>query len=213
MRRRSFLRSKPTCRSSSTDLVCHPRILDAVEDVIGPNILCWGSSFFQKTHTIRDMSPGTKTAIITGWNLPILTALDCYFDEQYRIGLCEGHSGFAPCSVGVRHQTGSEQLASRGQTTANVDASKAVNMELRPGEFSLHHEAIVHNSEPNNSDDRRIGLSVHYIPTSTKQVRFVPEGKKPAAIRCAALMPTTTGTRRRRQSFSLTQRCSNTLNA
>src|ERR1700712_1119447 len=30
------------------DLVRHPRVLDAVEDVIGPNILCWGSSFFIK---------------------------------------------------------------------------------------------------------------------------------------------------------------------
>src|SRR5262245_36179334 len=31
-----------------SDLVRHPRILDAVEDVLGPNLLCWGSSFFQK---------------------------------------------------------------------------------------------------------------------------------------------------------------------
>ena len=30
------------------DLVSHPKLLDAVEDLIGPNILCWGSSFFQK---------------------------------------------------------------------------------------------------------------------------------------------------------------------
>src|SRR6266705_5316521 len=29
-------------------LVRHPRILDAVEDVLGPNLLCWSSSFFIK---------------------------------------------------------------------------------------------------------------------------------------------------------------------
>ncbi|MBT5050191.1 MAG: phytanoyl-CoA dioxygenase, partial [Rhodospirillaceae bacterium] len=30
------------------DLISHPRLLDAVEDLIGPNILCWGASFFTK---------------------------------------------------------------------------------------------------------------------------------------------------------------------
>ena len=45
----------------------------------------------------------------------------------------------------------------RGQTIKNVDASKAVHMNLEAGEFSIHHESIVHSSEPNNSDDRRIG--------------------------------------------------------
>ena len=72
-------------------------------------------------------------------------------------------------------------LLPRGQTIIDVDESKAVHMNLQPGEFSIHHEAIVHNSDPNNSDDRRIGMSIHYIPTSTRQVKYLEKGRKPLA--------------------------------
>ena len=46
------------------DLVRHPRILDAVEDVIGPNILCWGSSFFIK----EPRNPGFRV-LASGFDL------------------------------------------------------------------------------------------------------------------------------------------------
>jgi non-heme Fe2+,alpha-ketoglutarate-dependent halogenase len=56
-----------------------------------------------------------------------------------------------------------------------------VTFELEPGEFSIHHEAIVHNSEPNRSDDRRIGYSIHYIPASTRLVKYAQGDRKPTA--------------------------------
>ena len=39
-----------------SDLVRHPRILDAVEDIIGPNLLCWSSSFFISSSTLSSIS-------------------------------------------------------------------------------------------------------------------------------------------------------------
>lgn len=52
-----------------------------------------------------------------------------------------------------------------------VDASKAVRLDLEPGEMSLHHVRFVHGSPPNRSDDRRIGLAIRYIPTSVRQLQ------------------------------------------
>jgi len=61
-------------------------------------------------------------------------------------------------------------LLTRGQEIAvKVDESKAVFVELKPGQASLHHVLLFHGSEPNRSDDRRIGLAVRYIPTRLKQ--------------------------------------------
>ena len=51
-----------------------------------------------------------------------------------------------------------------------VDESQAVDIELQPGEFSLHHVRLVHGSEPNRAAHRRVGLAIRYIPTRLRQV-------------------------------------------
>jgi hypothetical protein len=64
-----------------------------------------------------------------------------------------------------------DNLLTRGQEVAvDVDASKAVTIELEPGEMSLHHVRLVHGSPPNPSADRRIGFAIRYIPTSLRQI-------------------------------------------
>ena len=63
-----------------------------------------------------------------------------------------------------------DNLLSRGQEIAvEVDEKAAVDIVLEPGEMSLHHVKIFHSSRPNNSDDRRIGFAVRYIPPSLRQ--------------------------------------------
>ena len=164
------------------NIIRHPRILDAVEDLLGPNLLCWGSSFFQKdAHDPRFIS----------WHQ------DSFYYGMEPSNTCTAWLAFSTSnelSGSVRVVPGSHlsqrdfvntphenNLLTRGQTILGVDESKAVHMNLEAGEFSLHHESIVHNSEPNRSNDRRIGLSIHYIPTSTKQVKYRVAGKKPFA--------------------------------
>ena len=62
-------------------------------------------------------------------------------------------------------------MLTRGQEIAvEVDESRAVAMPLQPGEASLHDGRLAHSSASNRSSDRRIGLSLHYMPTRTKQV-------------------------------------------
>ena len=60
-------------------------------------------------------------------------------------------------------------LLSRGQTiTTPFDRGTTEFMPVRAGQFSLHHTLLVHNSRPNLSDDRRIGLGISYIPTHVR---------------------------------------------
>ena len=60
-------------------------------------------------------------------------------------------------------------LLSRGQTlTAEVDRSRTDFMAVKAGQFSLHHTHLVHNSRPNRSKNRRVGLGISYIPTHAR---------------------------------------------
>jgi ectoine hydroxylase-related dioxygenase (phytanoyl-CoA dioxygenase family) len=62
-------------------------------------------------------------------------------------------------------------ILTRGQAIKSVDQSKTVDLILKPGEMSIHHGAIIHGSQPNKSNQRRIGFSLQsYVPPSIKQV-------------------------------------------
>jgi ectoine hydroxylase-related dioxygenase (phytanoyl-CoA dioxygenase family) len=65
-----------------------------------------------------------------------------------------------------------DNLLVRGQTIAGVNDDEAVDVELEPGEISIHHESVVHGSGANHSDDARIGLSIHYIAPHIRQTAF-----------------------------------------
>ncbi len=67
-----------------------------------------------------------------------------------------------------------------------VDESKVVNIELQPGEFSLHHVRIVHGSDPNNADYRRLGFAIRYVPT------YSDRSPARATVRCWCAGWTTT---------------------
>ena len=61
-------------------------------------------------------------------------------------------------------------MLSRGQTITNgIDEARAVDIILKPGEMSLHNVRIAHASAPNRSGDRRIGISIRYMPPQTRQ--------------------------------------------
>lgn len=155
------------------DLIRHPRLLDAVEDVIGPDILCWGSSFFIKEpgdgHFISwhtdSFFYGTRPAeTLTAW--VSFNASD----------LVSGCVRFIPGShkrLAVHElRPDPKNMASNGQTVIGVDESTAVDAILAPGQFSLHHESVVHGSSPNLSDHKRVGLSIHYCPPHVRETRF-----------------------------------------
>jgi len=153
------------------DLVHHPRILDAVEDVLGPNLLCWSSSFFIKEK--RDPSYVSWHQDATYWGLSepdVITAWVALSPSTLESGAMRVIPGSHGQQVAHRDTFEKHNLLTRGQEVqVDVDASKAVDLVLKPGEMSLHHVRLVHGSEPNNADDRRIGFAIRYVPTYVRQ--------------------------------------------
>jgi len=155
------------------DLVRHPRILDAVEDVIGPDILCWGTSFFIKEKRNPGFVSWHQDSTYWGLEPPdIITAWVAFTDSNAANGAMRVIPGSHTMDqVPHRDTFAAENLLSRGQEImVDVDERKAAMLELAAGEMSLHHVRLIHGSDPNPSDDRRIGFAIRYIPTYVRQV-------------------------------------------
>ncbi len=155
------------------DLIRNDRILDAVEDLIGGDILCWGSSFFIKEP--RNTAYVSWHQDSTYWGLEpadIVTAWVALSDSTSANGAMRVIPGsHASEQFPHRDTFAPENLLSRGQEImVAVDDRQAVTLELAAGEMSLHHVRLIHGSEPNPSDQRRIGFAIRYIPTYVRQV-------------------------------------------
>ncbi|MGE0699206.1 MAG: phytanoyl-CoA dioxygenase family protein [Hyphomicrobiaceae bacterium] len=153
------------------DLVRHPRILDAVEDVFGPDILCWNTSFFIKE--ARDPGYVSWHQDATYWGLSspdVMTVWVALSPANKVSGCMKFIAGTHKQQVDHADTFHKDNLLSRGQEIAvEVNEADAVYAELAPGQASLHHVLLFHGSAPNQSDDRRIGLAIRYIPTHVKQ--------------------------------------------
>lgn len=148
------------------------RILNAVEDLIGPNILCWNSIFWIKE---------ARTPSYVGWHQD-LTYWGLDNDELVTAWLALSPASEASGCMSVLPGSHRELLAhdetynkdnllSRGQEiSVDIGDRTPAPMPLQPGEVSLHNVKLAHGSGPNTSDDRRIGISFHYMPTHTRQM-------------------------------------------
>ena len=155
------------------DLVRQELILDAVEDILGPDILCWGTSFFIKEP--RNPSFVSWHQDSTYWGLDpadIVTAWVALSDSTTENGAMRVVPGtHTMAQVPHRDTFRPENLLSRGQEVmVDVDPDKAVTLELKAGEMSLHHVRMIHGSDPNPSDQRRIGFAIRYLPTYVRQI-------------------------------------------
>jgi non-haem Fe2+, alpha-ketoglutarate-dependent halogenase len=153
------------------DLIRHPRILDAVEDVLGPDLLCWSTSFFIKEASDPGFVSWHQDATYWGLSSPDVMTVWLAFTPA---NLLNGCMKFMPGShreqLEHRDTFDKDNLLSRGQEIAvKVDESKGVPAILNPGQASLHHVLLAHGSAPNRSGDRRIGFAIRYIPTYVRQ--------------------------------------------
>jgi len=155
------------------DLIRDPRILDPVEDLIGPDILCWGSSFFIKEP--RNPAFVSWHQDSTYWGLEpadVVTAWIAFSDSTPENGAMR----VIPAShlmdqVPHRDTFRPDNLLSRGQEImVDVSGDDAETLALAAGEMSLHHVRLIHGSDPNPSGHRRIGFAIRYIPTYVRQV-------------------------------------------
>ena len=155
-------------------LVRDPRILDPIEDLLGPDLLCWTTNFFIKEPRTEDFVSWHQDAtywgldpddVVTAWialsEAPVASGAMEFIPGSHRMGQLPHADTF--------HE---HNLLSRGQEIAvKVDAERAVQVPLHAGEMSLHHVKLAHYSGPNTTGDRRIGLAIRYIPPHVRQLK------------------------------------------
>ncbi len=167
------------CFPEAWDFIREPAILDVAEDLIGPNILAFGSRFWIKPSGDGSFvswhqdsayfgcdphEMGTCWVALTPANRGngCLRAMPRSHETPYKH--TETHEG-APGEAAMGEK---KNLLGRGQRIEGLDEAKAVHMELKPGQFSIHQERTAHASFPNDSGKVRIGFSFFLIPTHVR---------------------------------------------
>lgn len=156
-----------------SELVRTAHILDAVEDLIGPNILAWSTDWWIKEarspqfvswHQDSQYWGLDTTKLITVW-----IALSPSTLESGCMRVLPGsHIGPDLTHVETYHD---DNMLTRGQEIRGIDEGKAVNLELDTGQAKIFAFRIAHASHPNTTDDRRIAVAIRYIPPDARQIR------------------------------------------
>ena len=156
------------------DALAHNTIIvDAMEDLIGPNISLWASVMFIKEPSSKHYVSWHQDATYMGLDtLDFPTPWIALSPSNRETGCMTMISGSHKTKIQEHEDTFADNnILTRGQAIQNVDESKAVDLILRPGEMSIHHGAVIHGSQPNNSNQRRIGFSLQsYMPNNVKQI-------------------------------------------
>ena len=154
--------------------ICYkPKILDAVESLIGQNILICGTTLFIKNANEKGFVSFHQDAKYIGlephnW----VTAWIAVTDANEENGCMRMWTGSHKENLKHHDQKFDENnLLTRGQTVEDVPINKTKPIILKAGQMSLHHPKVVHGSGLNKSNDRRIGFVVQsYIGTNVDQV-------------------------------------------
>jgi ectoine hydroxylase-related dioxygenase (phytanoyl-CoA dioxygenase family) len=159
------------------ELVRHPRIVDAVEDLLGPDLLCWGAQFFTKPAGDAGFVSWHQDATYWGLSSPdVVTAWVALSPSNARSGCMRVIPGTHQSQLEHADTFDQANLLTRGQEiTVEVDTRRAVDVVLEPGQYSLHHVLVHHASEPNRAEHPRIGLAIRYIPTHLRQTTGIRE--------------------------------------
>src|ERR1700728_4536850 len=152
-------------------MVSHPKVLDAVEGAIGPNLLVWGSDWFVKFPGDAAFISWHQDGAYWGLNPPkVTTAWIALSPSTLESGCMQVMPGTQKMELPQRETYALDNALSRGQEIAlEVDESKAAALTLDAGEMSLHHIVIEHASKANRSDQPRIGIAVRYIAPEVVQ--------------------------------------------
>ncbi|NKB21126.1 MAG: hypothetical protein GKS01_11565 [Alphaproteobacteria bacterium] len=155
------------------DLVANERLLDAVEDLIGPDILCWGSSFFtKKARDPRFISWHADDFVYGFYPAETVTAWVAFHPATIESGCVKYIPGSHKVTATHEFIPNSDNLARNGQTATGIDDHTAVHAVLKPGQVVFHHQSTVHSSGPNNADHPRVGFSIHYTAPQIRETRF-----------------------------------------
>ena len=155
------------------ELAHNPIILDAVEDLIGPDFSLWSSVMFIKNPSTEHFVSWHQDATYMGMtSSDFLTPWIALTPSTEEMGCMAMIPRSHKQNILPHQDTFSENnILTRGQVVKDVDEEKAVNLILKPGEMSIHHGAVIHGSKPNKSKQRRIGFALQsYCPHAIEQI-------------------------------------------
>lgn len=155
------------------DLATHPHILDTAEDLLGPNLLIHSTTMFHKPagsgsfaswHQDGYYMELSEANFITIW-----VALTPSNRSNGCVRVLPGTHKAKRVAHGKTAISPKNLLGSGLEISESLDLSTAEDVVLGPGELSVHHVYAVHGSEPNNSDEDRIGFVVKLVPPEVSQ--------------------------------------------
>ncbi len=155
------------------ELAHHPVVVDAVEDLLGPNLSLWGSVLFIKEPQSRGYVSWHQDATYMGIEPhEYVTPWIALTPSNPQNGCMRMIPGSHRAPVRPHDDTfHDDNILTRGQTIEGVDESAAVDLVLRPGQMSLHHARVIHGSRPNRSRRRRVGYVLQsFMDPSARQV-------------------------------------------
>ena len=152
------------------DLLTHPRIVACVRDLLGEDVIGWGSHFFCKMpgdgkrvswHQDASYWPLTPSKAVTAWlaidDATVENACMRYIPGTHRLG----HLTYTLAE--------DDETNVLNQTVVGAEGmGEPVNVELAAGEMSLHSDLLLHGSEANQSNRRRCGLTLRYCPAEVR---------------------------------------------
>lgn len=145
-------------------LVQHPRLVDAVADLLGPNVVCWGSHFFCKMphdgkrvpwHQDSTYWPLSPTKTVTVW-----LAIDDADPENANMKFIPRSHLHGLIDYDVTDEV--DTVLDLAVRNPHSYGDAEVDVALRAGQFSMHSDLLLHGSEANQSDRRRCGLTIRY---------------------------------------------------
>lgn len=155
------------------DIATHPKIIDVIEALIGPDVMLLATHFFCK------YGPREKFVAwhqdVTYWGLEPPEAVTAWYavdDSDTGNGCMQVIPGSHRHGIqahGTSERAGNLLSINQEVPVTAEAAASAFDLVLKAGEMSIHHGSLIHGSLPNHSTRRRCGLTIRYIPPTVRQ--------------------------------------------
>ena len=148
------------------DLATHPAVLDAVESILGPDLLIQSTMVLTKPAgdpgVVSWHQDGTRSGVHRAPNTTAWIALWDSTPENGCVRVVPGshHNAILPH---VQSSAEHDMRFNSDEVAVEVDEAQAMDVALRAGEMSLHHSNIIHSSKANGSAKRRTGFIVRFV--------------------------------------------------
>lgn len=175
----------------SYELITHPAVVAAATSILGPDVLVDGSLMLCKHAHDGTFAPWHQDGTYSNWHTtPSVSAWIALTASTRENGCMRVVPGSHAEGRYGHHTTADEKciFAHGPEIEVEVDENRALDVELRPGEMSLHHSSIIHGSAPNRSASDRLGFIIRFItPAFQARKSILPVVRVSGAADCGAL--------------------------